>query len=225
MSFDFNRTSEINEQHYKTQLYWVVLRSHCFDGYLTGSVVVTCPWINSTQKNREYNLGLNFCSSRFTPKNLHQRPTVALLCGPHVQGAQGISCGRHLANHEVEVILFLPNFVKMLDSVTSERTLFSKTGGKLVSNIKGEHNFFPPSASVVLYCQALSRSNLFRIDCGLCQKGLVVLKLYQTTMEMMNYLIAWLQYEPELQSFGVFHSLLFSFSFSFFLLINFFYCC
>ncbi|KAM9808293.1 enhancer of mRNA-decapping protein 3 [Neosynchiropus ocellatus] len=74
--------------------------------------------------------------NRFTPKNLHQRPTVALLCGPHVQGAQGISCGRHLANHEVEVILFLPNFVKMLDAVTSELTLFNKTGGKQVSNIK-----------------------------------------------------------------------------------------
>ncbi|XP_062318464.1 enhancer of mRNA-decapping protein 3 [Osmerus eperlanus] len=74
--------------------------------------------------------------NRLTPKNVHQRPTVALLCGPHVQGAQGISCGRHLANHEVEVILFLPNFVKMLDSVTSELTLFSKTEGKQVSSIK-----------------------------------------------------------------------------------------
>lgn len=79
--------------------------------------------------------------SRFTPKNLHQRPTVALLCGPHVQGAQGISCGRHLANHEVEVILFLPNFVKMLDSVTSELTLFNKTGGKQVSSIRGGLSF------------------------------------------------------------------------------------
>lgn len=78
-------------------------------------------------------------SCRFTPKNLHQRPTVALLCGPHVQGAQGISCGRHLSNHEVEVILFLPNFVKMLDAVTSEVTLFNKTGGKQVSSIKGEN--------------------------------------------------------------------------------------
>ncbi|KAM6961459.1 enhancer of mRNA-decapping protein 3 [Aplochiton taeniatus] len=74
--------------------------------------------------------------NRLTPKNVHQRPTVALLCGPHVQGAQGISCGRHLANHEVEVILFLPNFVKMLDAVTSELNLFSKTGGKQVSSIK-----------------------------------------------------------------------------------------
>ncbi|MEQ2183703.1 enhancer of mRNA decapping [Goodea atripinnis] len=66
--------------------------------------------------------------NRFTPKNLHQRPTVALLCGPHVQGAQGISCGRHLANHEVEVILFLPNFVKLLDSwVTLLFSLFIST--------------------------------------------------------------------------------------------------
>lgn len=76
-------------------------------------------------------------SPRLTPKNVHQRPTVALLCGPHVQGAQGISCGRHLANHEVEVILFLPNFVKMLEAITSELALFGKTGGKLVSNVKG----------------------------------------------------------------------------------------
>ncbi|TRY54817.1 hypothetical protein DNTS_001784 [Danionella cerebrum] len=64
------------------------------------------------------------------------RPTVALLCGPHVQGAQGISCGRHLANHEVEVVLFLPNFVKMLEAITSELALFGKTGGRLVSNVK-----------------------------------------------------------------------------------------
>ncbi|CAL8291260.1 unnamed protein product [Boreogadus saida] len=74
--------------------------------------------------------------NRLTPKNVHQRPTVALLCGPHVQGAQGISCGRHLANHEVEVILFLPNFVKMLDPVTTELAIYSRTGGKQVSSIK-----------------------------------------------------------------------------------------
>ncbi|KAI1889499.1 hypothetical protein AGOR_G00163510 [Albula goreensis] len=74
--------------------------------------------------------------NRLTPKNVHQRPAVALLCGPHVQGAQGISCGRHLANHEVEVILFLPNFVKMLESLTNELSLFSKTSGKQVSSVK-----------------------------------------------------------------------------------------
>ncbi|CAB1322645.1 unnamed protein product, partial [Coregonus sp. 'balchen'] len=71
-----------------------------------------------------------------TPKNVHQQPTVALLCGPHVQGAQGISCARHLANHEVEVILFLPNFVKVLDAVASELNLYTKTEGKQVSVIQ-----------------------------------------------------------------------------------------
>ncbi|XP_023285374.1 enhancer of mRNA-decapping protein 3-like isoform X1 [Seriola lalandi dorsalis] len=74
--------------------------------------------------------------NRLTPKNVHQRPTVVLLCGPHLQGAQGISCGRHLANHEVEVILFLPNFVKMQESVTSEVSLYSRTSGKQVSSVK-----------------------------------------------------------------------------------------
>lgn len=64
---------------------------------------------------------------------------MALLCGPHVKGAQGISCGRHLANHDVQVILFLPNFVKMLESITNELSLFSKTQGQQVSNLKGEH--------------------------------------------------------------------------------------
>ncbi|XP_042280865.1 enhancer of mRNA-decapping protein 3-like [Thunnus maccoyii] len=74
--------------------------------------------------------------NRLTPKNVHQRPTVVLLCGPHIQGAQGISCGRHLANHEVEVILFLPNFVKMQESVTREVNLYSRTSVKQVASIK-----------------------------------------------------------------------------------------
>lgn len=69
---------------------------------------------------------------------MHQRPTVALLCGPHVKGAQGISCGRHLSNHDVHVILFLPNFVKMLESITNELNLFSKTQGQQVSSVKGK---------------------------------------------------------------------------------------
>ncbi|XP_069758341.1 early endosome antigen 1-like [Narcine bancroftii] len=74
--------------------------------------------------------------NRLNPKNVHQRPTVALLCGPHVKGAQGISCGRHLANHEVQIILFLPNFVKMLECITTELQLFSKTDGKQVASVK-----------------------------------------------------------------------------------------
>ncbi|XP_030649365.1 enhancer of mRNA-decapping protein 3-like [Chanos chanos] len=74
--------------------------------------------------------------NRLNPKNVHQRPTVVLLCGPHLQGAQGISCGRHLANHEVDVVCFLPNFVKMQESITNELSLFTKTGSRQVSNVR-----------------------------------------------------------------------------------------
>lgn len=62
---------------------------------------------------------------------------MVLLCGPHIQGAQGISCGRHLANHEVEVILLLPSFVKMQQLVHSEVKLYSRTSGRQVTSIKG----------------------------------------------------------------------------------------
>ncbi|KAM9860971.1 enhancer of mRNA-decapping protein 3-like [Aulostomus maculatus] len=74
--------------------------------------------------------------NRLTPQNDHQRPIVVILCGPHIQGAQGISCGRHLANHEVEVVLFLPSVAKMHESVTNEVTLYGKTGSKQVANVK-----------------------------------------------------------------------------------------
>lgn len=66
---------------------------------------------------------------------------MVLLCGPHIQGAQGISCGRHLANHEVEVILFLPNFVKMQESVTSEVNLYGRTSSKQVASVQGKRAF------------------------------------------------------------------------------------
>lgn len=74
--------------------------------------------------------------NRLTPKNVHQRPTVVILCGPHIQGAQGISCGRHLANHDVEVILFVPNFTKMPESVAGEVKLYNRTSGKRVTSIR-----------------------------------------------------------------------------------------
>ncbi|XP_072236236.1 enhancer of mRNA-decapping protein 3-like [Leuresthes tenuis] len=73
--------------------------------------------------------------NRLNPKNIHQKPIVVLLCGPHSQGAQGVSCGRHLANHEVEVILFLPSFVKMDESVTREVSLYSRTSGVQVASV------------------------------------------------------------------------------------------
>ncbi|KAK5873532.1 hypothetical protein PBY51_018567 [Eleginops maclovinus] len=74
--------------------------------------------------------------NRLTPKNVHQRPTVVVLCGPHMQGAQGISCARHLANHQVELILFLPNCLKMQECVSSEVQLYNQTSSQQVARVK-----------------------------------------------------------------------------------------
>lgn len=79
---------------------------------------------------------------RLNPKNDHQRPTVVLLCGPHLQGAQGVSCARHLANHDVEVALFLPSFLKMQPPVSSELDLYSKTSGRQVDSVKGRKHLW-----------------------------------------------------------------------------------
>lgn len=76
--------------------------------------------------------------NRLTPKNVNQRPTVVLLCWPHVQGAKGISCDRHLANYKVEVILFQPNFLKMQD-------LHSRSSGKQVASVKENRLLWEPS--------------------------------------------------------------------------------
>lgn len=73
-------------------------------------------------------------SSRLNPTNGHQLPTVLVLCGPHMQGAQGLSCARHLVNHGVQTIVFLPNFLRMLQCVEQEMKLYDLCSGKKYSN-------------------------------------------------------------------------------------------
>lgn len=73
-------------------------------------------------------------SSRLNPQNGHQLPTIVVLCGPHIQGAQGLNCARHLVNHGVKTIVFLPNFIRMVQSVEQELKLFEMCGGKRYSN-------------------------------------------------------------------------------------------
>ena len=75
---------------------------------------------------------------RMTPKNAHQKPRVVVLCGPHVQGAQGVNCGRQLAMHGVDVTLFVPNFMKVLDELQTELNLFELTGSSKKSFAKGK---------------------------------------------------------------------------------------
>ncbi|KAL1513148.1 hypothetical protein ABEB36_002602 [Hypothenemus hampei] len=43
---------------------------------------------------------------RLNPNNLHQLPTVVVLCGPHKQGAVGINAARQLASHGVRTIVY-----------------------------------------------------------------------------------------------------------------------
>ncbi|XP_049518415.1 enhancer of mRNA-decapping protein 3 isoform X2 [Dermacentor silvarum] len=73
---------------------------------------------------------------RLNPANSHQRPTVVLVCGGHRQGSQVVCCGRQLANHGVEVILWqlplLAGGLAPVDSLFSaEMALFRRSGGKV----------------------------------------------------------------------------------------------
>ena len=83
-----------------------------------------------------------------TPKNAHQKPRVVVLCGPHVQGAQGVNCGRQLVMHGVDVTLFVPNFMKVLDELQTELNLFELTGSTKRSFAKGKQIYYHPRMSV-----------------------------------------------------------------------------
>lgn len=75
---------------------------------------------------------------RLNPKNDHQLPTIVALCGPHIQGAQGITCARLLANHNVKTFVYVPNFVKMDHYVEEELLLYDLTDGQKTSCARGK---------------------------------------------------------------------------------------
>ena len=60
-----------------------------------------------------------------------------VLCGPHLQGAQGVNCARHLAAHGVKTTVFLPNFVKVMQELHTEVKLYELTDGKRINSVKG----------------------------------------------------------------------------------------
>lgn len=86
------------------------------------------------------NAGIGICqmalqlvggSLRLDPKNNHQRPDIVVLAGCHTQGIQAICAARHLANHTVNVLLYLPENSKfMLNQVE----LFLKAGGNVIKS-------------------------------------------------------------------------------------------
>ena len=79
---------------------------------------------------------------RLNPQNSHQRPNVAVLCGPHIQGAMGVNCARQLAVHNVKVTVFVPNFKKVIDDLEVELQLFDLTDGKRTNNVQGKEWFY-----------------------------------------------------------------------------------
>lgn len=63
---------------------------------------------------------------------------MVILCGLHIQGAQGINCGRHLANHCVNVTALTQLQTKESSSVfSSEIDLFKLSRGLTVIDVAG----------------------------------------------------------------------------------------
>lgn len=71
------------------------------------------------------------------PQNAHQQPVTVVLCGPHMQGAMGMNCARQLAVHNVKVMAFVPNFVKVISELEDEIQLYDLSGGGKTSSVKG----------------------------------------------------------------------------------------
>lgn len=73
---------------------------------------------------------------RLNPYNTHQWPTVAVLCGPHKQGATGVNCARQLASHGVNTIVYLdpPPGPEEPPSLKSELQLYKLTKNKLTTS-------------------------------------------------------------------------------------------
>ena len=76
--------------------------------------------------------------SRWVPNNDHQRPTVVFLCGPHLQGALGVNCARHMANHGAKVVVFAPSFMRMNPALETELKLLESTTATRTTSTKGQ---------------------------------------------------------------------------------------
>lgn len=78
-----------------------------------------------------------FCVYSLNPQNGHQLPSVMVLCGPHLQGAYGVNCGRQLSNHNVKVQVFMPGHAQIPAFMEDELKLFDSSDGKRTSSLQG----------------------------------------------------------------------------------------
>lgn len=70
---------------------------------------------------------------RLNPRNIHQWPTVVLLCGPHKQGAIGVNTARQLASHGVETIVFTVSMDAAI--LKKEISLYMLTKNRILNNV------------------------------------------------------------------------------------------
>nr|CAB3240808.1 enhancer of mRNA-decapping protein 3-like [Phallusia mammillata] len=75
-------------------------------------------------------------SNRLHPRNAHQRPHIVVFTASHQLGAQAIATARHLANQNVQVEVFMDDFVKMHDYIQDELKLLTLTSARLINDVK-----------------------------------------------------------------------------------------
>ncbi|XP_066144739.1 enhancer of mRNA-decapping protein 3 isoform X2 [Euwallacea fornicatus] len=68
---------------------------------------------------------------RLNPNNMHQLPTVVVLCGPHKQGAAGINTARQLTSHGVRTIVFCVSLES--GTIKKELSLYMLTRNRTVT--------------------------------------------------------------------------------------------
>lgn len=78
-------------------------------------------------------------SRRFSPKNSHQWPRVTIICDEPYNTKQseiGLSCGRQLASHGVNVMVYVKTSTSHSDKPSKELELFTATGNDFTGNVK-----------------------------------------------------------------------------------------
>ena len=74
---------------------------------------------------------------RLNPQNQHQCPNIAVLCGSHRTGSQGVNCARQLASQGVKTIVYIQDPVDLTTEMTHELGLYRMTSNKVTTNLQG----------------------------------------------------------------------------------------
>lgn len=75
---------------------------------------------------------------RLNPQNQHQCPFIAIVCGSHRTGAQGINCARQLASQGVKTMVYIEDPQNICTDMIRELDLYRKTGNKVTYQVQGK---------------------------------------------------------------------------------------